>query len=179
MPIENSVPISPLRQSLACVGDPSGSFNAEWQKRAEEELNETPENLKQEVFALRQMVQSKLYNMQWGEGQRKIWISCRWYKSECSQRRCLSTTLSEGKEVRQQEGFLHGKKQIYNDENVLILCFLNFDNSKKFRNSILGKHTSGGSFYIYWSVHQEVCLDNFNSRLIKKNPTNNFVVVQS
>jgi hypothetical protein len=64
MPIENSVPISPLRQSLACVGDPGGSFNAEWQKRAEEELNETPENLKQEVFALRQMVQSKLYNMQ-------------------------------------------------------------------------------------------------------------------
>ncbi|CAH1367978.1 hypothetical protein MTP99_009372 [Tenebrio molitor] len=58
MPIENSVPISPLRQSLACVGDPSGSFNAEWQKRAEEELNETPENLKQEVFALRQMVQN-------------------------------------------------------------------------------------------------------------------------
>ncbi|RZC38378.1 alpha-tocopherol transfer protein-like [Asbolus verrucosus] len=60
MPIENSVSISPLRQSPASVGDPSGSisFNAEWQKTAEEELNETPENLKQEVFALRQMVQN-------------------------------------------------------------------------------------------------------------------------
>lgn len=61
MPIENSLTVSPLRQSLASVGDPNGSFslNAERKKQAEEELNETPENLKQEVFALRQMVQSK------------------------------------------------------------------------------------------------------------------------
>ena len=60
MPIENSVTVSPLRQSLA-TGDPSGSFSfdAEWQKRAEEELNETPENVIQELFALRQMVISK------------------------------------------------------------------------------------------------------------------------
>ncbi|XP_044266194.1 alpha-tocopherol transfer protein-like [Tribolium madens] len=60
MPIENSVMVLPLRQSLATVGDPNGSFSlsAERKKQAEEELNETPENLKQELFALRQMVQN-------------------------------------------------------------------------------------------------------------------------
>lgn len=39
------------------VKDPNGSFEIDWQKRAEEELNETPENLKQKTFALRHMIQ--------------------------------------------------------------------------------------------------------------------------
>lgn len=49
MPIENSV-------------FPNGSLSAEWRKRAEEELNETSENIKHEIFALRVMVQSKCDN---------------------------------------------------------------------------------------------------------------------
>ncbi|KAJ8965185.1 hypothetical protein NQ314_004328 [Rhamnusium bicolor] len=63
MPMENNSPQNlPLRNSLAGVvgKNPHGSFlmDSEWQKRAEEELNETPEIYKRELEALRLMVKN-------------------------------------------------------------------------------------------------------------------------
>lgn len=53
---------SPLRQSLAGVMSkgPNGALcmDTEWQQRAEEELNESPEIYKRELEALRLMVKS-------------------------------------------------------------------------------------------------------------------------
>lgn len=53
-----SPPTSPLRECIEKL-QPSTTLNHEWQQRAEEELNETPENYKQGINTLRLQVLSK------------------------------------------------------------------------------------------------------------------------
>lgn len=60
MPMDrNSPPMSPLRQCFEKLQSPTKELNTEWRQRAEEELNETPENYKQRTNALRLQVLSK------------------------------------------------------------------------------------------------------------------------
>lgn len=63
MPMDTkSPPVSPLRQCFEKL-QPSAPtlLDEEWQQRAEEELNETPENYKQKIKALRLQVLGKSY----------------------------------------------------------------------------------------------------------------------
>lgn len=60
MPMDKkSPPTSPLRQCFEKLQTTTATLDDEWQQRAEEELNETPENFKQRTNALRLQVLSK------------------------------------------------------------------------------------------------------------------------
>lgn len=60
MPMDTkSPPTSPLRQCFEKLQSSTKELNEEWRQRAEEELNETPENYKQRTNALRLQVLSK------------------------------------------------------------------------------------------------------------------------
>lgn len=60
MPTEGaSPPVSPFMKTLeGLMLSPGNNLDPDWQQRAEDELNETPENYKQKTNALRDLIKS-------------------------------------------------------------------------------------------------------------------------